>query len=309
MNTLQISPQEIFAFQTFILRYYQKHGRHELPWRQTDDPYCILVSELMLQQTQVTRVLPKYQAFLAVFPTIPSLALAPLSQVLSLWQGLGYNRRAKFLWELAGQLVSETQQQLISSQKITKDSKNPVCFPKTEVQLQQLPGIGPYTASAIMTFAYNQPTIVIETNIRTVFLYHFFPEQSKVSDSQLLPLISQTLHTQNPKEWYWALMDYGAHLKKILPNPSRKSKHHTKQSIFKGSLRQVRGEIIRLLVQQQSSQKTNSGLTKTELQQKVTGNKLHFEEALTQLHKEKLIIKQRTKGIELITLPTTSSQY
>lgn len=280
MNTVDLSSQDIFSFQSFVLRFYTQHGRHELPWRQTSDPYKILVSELMLQQTQVNRVIPKYLDFIETFPSVQTLATANLSQVLSLWQGLGYNRRAQFLWQLA--------------QKITRYShatQNQL-FPTTQEELQQLPGIGPYTASAIMTFAFNQPTIVIETNIRTVFLYHFFPsnnDSQKISDTQLVKLISDCLPQTNPKEWYWALMDYGSYLKKVLPNPSRKSKHHTKQSKFKGSLRQVRGEIIRLLVQQINERK-NLGFSKKELRHKITGNKLHFEAALQQLLDEKIIV-------------------
>ncbi len=275
MNTLEISVQNTASFQHFILRFYQKHGRHELPWRRTDDPYNILVSELMLQQTQVTRVIPKYEAFIERFPDVFILAEANLSEVLTFWQGLGYNRRAKFLWQLA--------------QKITNSQTKK--FPKTELELRELPGIGPYTASAILSFAYNQPTTIIETNVRTVFLHHFFPEQIAVPDSKLLPLIQQTLYTKNPREWYWALMDYGAYLKKILPNPSRKSKHHTQQSKFQGSLRQVRGEIIRILIKHQES----DSLSILELKQKITGNKIYFEEALEQLIIENLIVKKINK--------------
>lgn len=260
------------AFQNFVLRFYHKHGRHELPWRQTDDPYKILVSELMLQQTQVNRVIPKYLAFVSRFPNVEILSQATLSEVLSFWQGLGYNRRAKFLWQLA-QVIKNSQ------------SKQ---FPQTEVELQKLPGIGSYTASAIITFAYNQPTIVIETNVRSVFLYHFFPDRSDVPDSELFPLIQQSMSTQNPREWYWALMDYGSYLKKVIPNPSRKSKHHTKQSKFQGSLRQVRGEIIKYLTQHDS-------ITNDELQKLITGNKTHFSEAIKQLLKEKLVIKNRNR--------------
>lgn len=256
----------IEQFQQFILRFYQKHGRHELPWRQTTDPYLILVSELMLQQTQVERVIPKYLAFVSRFPTIDSVSQAQLSEVLSLWQGLGYNRRAKYLHMLSKEIMTTYQGK----------------FPTTEDELLTLPGIGPYTASAITTFSFNLPTRVIETNIRSVFLYHFFETEHEVTDAQLIPLIDDTIYTPNPREWYWALMDYGSMLKKLLPNPSRKSRHHTKQTQFKGSLRQVRGEILKLLIQFDS-------LSQTELQSKIVGNKLHFPEALLQLQKENLV--------------------
>lgn len=257
---------QISAFQNYILRWYALHGRTELPWRQTQDPYKILVSELMLQQTQVQRVIPKYSNFLRQFPDIQTLAESSLANVLAHWQGLGYNRRAKFLWQTA--------------QKVTVafDGR----FPKTKEALQTLPGIGPYTASAVSVFAFNNPETVIETNIRTIFLYHFFPNTSEISDAQILPLITETRYTKNPREWYAALMDYGSYLKKIVPNPSRKSKHHTTQSRFEGSPRQVRGEIIRYL--------TKSGsLNEKNLQAKIKGNKNHYPQALQDLLKEGMI--------------------
>ena len=259
----------LLAFQTHVLRWYHRHGRTELPWRNTTNPYKILVSELMLQQTQVERVIPKYQAFLNRFPTVASLAKSTLAEVLTLWQGLGYNRRAKFLWQAAQKVV---------------DTRNGI-FPTTRTELQKLPGIGPYTASAVSTFAFNAPETVIETNIRSVFIYHFFPEQRDISDDEITPLITQSLYSDNPRLWYAALMDYGASLKKLLPNPSRKSRHHTKQSRFEGSPRQVRGEIIRLLTQ-------NTSLTKKQLREKSKGNKQYFEKALSDLVSEQLVVKK-----------------
>jgi A/G-specific adenine glycosylase len=258
--------KRLLGFQRFILRWYHQHGRHELPWRQTTNPYHILVSEIMLQQTQVERVVPKYNAFIKTFPTVESLARATLSHVLAQWQGLGYNRRAKFL-QLTAQAVLE---------------KHNGSFPKALTKLLALPGVGLYTAAAIRTFAYNQPEPLIETNVRTVFLYHFFPNRKQVSDAEILTLISRSLYVTNPKEWYAALMDYGSVLKKLLPNPSRKSKHYTKQSRFAGSLRQVRGEILKILLK-------NGSLTKSELSQQITGNKLHLPAALDQLMHDGLV--------------------
>lgn len=260
--------EEIAQFRNYIMRWYALHGRVELPWRQTTDPYHILVSELMLQQTQVERVIPKYLAFLEKFPTSHTLARASLPDVLLMWQGLGYNRRAKFLWQTA--------------QKV--DTNLEGVFPQTAEMLQQLPGIGPYTARAVSTFAFGNPEVVIETNIRSVYIYHFFPDTSEVADSELLPLIELTLHVQNPREWYAALMDYGSYLKKTLPNPSRKSKHHTKQSKFEGSPRQVRGEIIRFLTKHIS-------LEKSTLKNMIQGEKNHFEKVLSDLIVEELIEK------------------
>src|SRR5215471_3425360 len=169
-------------FCKLVFEYYQNHGRHDLPWRLPDSngsfhPYKILVSEIMLQQTQVPRVLPKFKDFIGQFPTIQSLAQAPLKDVLVAWQGLGYNRRAKFLWQAA--------------QAIIQDSEGTV--PSTESDLVKLPGIGKNTAGAISAYAFNQPAIFIETNIRTVFIHHFFKDQVDVPDKALLGLVGATL--------------------------------------------------------------------------------------------------------------------
>lgn len=250
------------AFRSFINSWYVLYGRHSLPWRLTTDPYVILLSELMLQQTQVSRVIPKYAAFLQSFPTIASLRTAQLADVLKLWQGLGYNRRAKYLWQLA-QHVDH--------------------LPTSESELLQLPGIGPYTASAICAFAFNQPVVMIETNIRTVFLYHFFPHQQNVADKDVLPLVSTTMDRSNPRQWYWALMDYGSYLKSIVPNPSRTSRHHTKQTKFAGSVRQTRGEIIRLLLEHDKLSQDEMVALRPYLQTNIT-------QALYQLESENMIV-------------------
>ena len=215
-------------FQKRILDFHKKHGRHELPWRQTTDPYLILVSELMLQQTQVERVIPKYNTFITIFPNVESLADAPLGDVLRLWSGLGYNKRARFLHQAARDV-----------QNIFNGN-----FPQTFEDLKKLSGVGPYTAGALMTFAFNLPTPMIETNIRSVYIHEFFKSFDEVTDAELWPYIESTLYRENPREWYAALMDYGAHIKKTTKNPSRKSRHHTKQTPFKGSLREVRGKIL-----------------------------------------------------------------
>lgn len=221
-------------FVNTVWRYYEEQGRHDLPWRQTTSPYRIVVSELMLQQTQVARVLPKYQAFVKAFPNTKRLAEASLRDVLRLWQGLGYNRRAKLLHQAAA----------------TVHSQQGGRWPQTQAGLCALPGIGPYTAGAIMAFAYNQPVPIIETNIRTVYLHHFWPSQSAVTDAEILQQVTRTLPTDCSRDWYWALMDYGAHLKKVVANRNHQSKHYHKQTVFKGSVREVRGAIIRLLSQQ-----------------------------------------------------------
>lgn len=223
-------------FNDAVWQYYHEHGR-ELPWRQVDqdgliDPYYVLVSEIMLQQTQAQRVIPKYEAFLLAFPTVQTLAAASLDTVLAQWNGLGYNRRAKFLWQAAQRVV---------------DVHGGI-MPSDEAGLVALPGVGVNTARAVLAYAYNQPVVFVETNIRTVFIHHFFEEESSVHDKAILELVAETVDKEHPREWYWALMDYGTHLKKTVGNLSRSSKHYTKQTTFAGSKRQVRGQIIKRLI-------------------------------------------------------------
>lgn len=228
-----LTASQVRAFRRTILGWYRQHGRHALPWRQTIDPYAIVVSELMLQQTQVDRVLGKYQTFIRRFPTAATLARASTASVIRAWQGLGYNRRALFLQRAARAVVAAGNR-----------------WPETVADLEKLPGIGSYTARAVAAFAYNQPVVTIETNIRRVFIHHFFPKSQQVSDRRLLPLIEQTLDRRNARRWYAALMDYGALALRDLPNPNRRSRHYTRQSPFAGSLRQVRGAIIRAVSDQ-----------------------------------------------------------
>ncbi len=221
------------SFVQKVKAYYHTTGRHDLPWRKTTNPYRIAVSEIMLQQTQVPRVIEKYKEFLKAFPTINTLAEASLADVLRLWSGLGYNRRAKFLHTMA--------------QKVVGDHKGK--FPKTIEGLKNLPGIGPYTAGAIYAFSYNKPYPIIETNIRTVYIHHFFPKKKSVSDADLIKIIEKTIDIKNPRVWYWALMDYGSYLKASGVKNNSKSKHYTKQTTFEGSKRQIRGAIIRKLLE------------------------------------------------------------
>lgn len=235
---MKITKEERLFINT-VWTHYKAHARHDLPWRKTTSPYHILVSELMLQQTQVARVLPKYREFLKVFPTVRRLADAPLGDVLRAWQGLGYNRRAKFLWETA---------------QAVRDRKG--VWPRAFDELRALRGIGTYTAGAVMNFAYNEPVPLIETNVRTVYIRHFFHDKEGVSDKELLPIIERTLDTENPREWNWALMDYGTYLKETVGNLNKKSKTYQKQSDFKTSNRFVRGAIVRALSQKQLTKST-----------------------------------------------------
>ncbi|MDP3989444.1 MAG: A/G-specific adenine glycosylase [bacterium] len=229
------SQKEIRAFQLCVRKHFRVYGR-VFPWRKTRDPYHILVSEMMLQQTQTVRVVQKYTAFIQRFPTVESLAGASLLEVFSLWQGLGYNRRARMLRDSARIVVSDYGGSI----------------PRGDALLQTLPGVGPYTARAVASFAFGMRTCVIETNIRAVYLHHFFPHEHKVADTAIATLVMATLPQRNIRDWYNALMDYGAYIKATHPNPGRRSKHHATQSRFEGSVRQVRGAIIRVLVREES---------------------------------------------------------
>lgn len=202
-----------------------------MPWRENISPYFIFVSEVMLQQTQVDRVLSKFDPFIKKFPSFEKLADAPLANVYGLWRGLGYNRRAKWLRDAARQIVDHHNETL----------------PDTVDQLSALPGIGKNTAAAILVYAYNLPLTYVETNIRTIFIHHFFKDELKVHDRMIIPLVEATLDRGNPRRWYWALMDYGTYLKKNLGNASRRSRSYVVQKSFIGSSRMIRGKILRFL--------------------------------------------------------------
>jgi A/G-specific adenine glycosylase len=225
-----VTPGRIRSFRAAIRAHYREHGR-SMPWRETRDPYCILVSEIMLQQTQVDRVRAKYGEFLEAFPDLAALAGAPLERVLARWQGLGYNRRAIALSRTARLLVARGG-----------------TVPRDPVELVALPGIGAATAAAIRAFAFEEPVVFVETNIRRVFIDAFFAGRSGVADAELLPLVAATLDRRRPREWYYALMDYGAALARRGENPNRRSRAYARQSPFSGSDRQVRGAILRALV-------------------------------------------------------------
>ncbi len=225
--------QDFKKFKKTIRDYHKKHGRHALPWRKTQDPYKILVSEYMLQQTQVGRVITKYELFMKIFPTFKKLARANNHDVLKAWQGLGYNRRALYLKQTA---------------EIVDKKYNGVLPPSTHI-LEELPGIGPNTAAAICAYSFNIPVTFIETNIRRIFIHFFFAHtKRKITDEEILELVEKTLDRKNPRQWYSALMDYGTYLKSRVENPNRKSKTYAKQSKFKGSDREIRGKILRLLL-------------------------------------------------------------
>lgn len=225
---LVLEPHAAADFRAQVYAHYRANPR-PMPWRETRDPYRILVSEVMLQQTQVERVRNKYDKFIARFPHVRSLAEAPLSELLALWQGLGYNRRAIALKQCAVEISGRFGGE----------------FPGNVKELESLPGIGPYTARAVAAFAFDIPTPLIETNIRTVFLHHFFADAAGIDDREIMPLIEAILDHGDPRNWYYALMDYGAALKRSHGNPGRRSAHHVRQTPFRGSNRQLRGGILR----------------------------------------------------------------
>jgi A/G-specific adenine glycosylase len=251
-----------------IYTHYRAH-RRDFPWRNTTDPYRIFVSEVMLQQTQAERVVPKYEAFIKKFPNFKKLATAPTRDVLSAWQGLGYNRRALALQK--------------SAQIVTENYKGKL--PSDPLVLDALPGIGVHTAGSITAFAYNHPSIFIETNIRSVFIHFFFKDRDDVSDRELLPLVEKMLDRDNSREWYFALMDYGVMLKKTLGNPSRRSKHHAKQSKFVGSRRQVRGQILKVLLAHPK------GLTSATIRKQIGDSEHDIDEIIGELYQERFIVK------------------
>ncbi|OUO31539.1 adenine glycosylase [Olsenella sp. An293] len=231
-----VSPDGLAEFRGLVLARGAELYR-DLPWRRTRDPYEIWLSEVMLQQTQTTRVDGRWQRWLSRFPTVGALAAASPADVLDEWQGLGYNRRALALHRAAGELVAGGG-----------------ALPADARALQALPGVGPATAAGILAFAFDQHAVYLETNVRAVFLHELFPGEGAVSDRELLPLVDVTCPADasdpadDPRTWYYALLDYGAYLKRTVPNPSRRSSGHTRQSRFEGSHRQKRAAALRVLL-------------------------------------------------------------
>lgn len=231
-----MSADDIRQFQELVWQYGRDLYR-DMPWRHDTRPYYVLVSEIMLQQTQVDRVIGKFNEFIEAFPDIESLAQAPLDAVLRLWSGLGYNRRAKFLHEAAKMVVGDFEG----------------VFPSERGQLIRLPGVGVNTAGAIMAYSFNIPSLFVETNVRTVYFHHFFSGDDGVTDADIVVLLEQTVDREHPREWYWALMDYGTFLKRSGVGNTHKSRHYKKQAPLKGSVREVRGRILKRLAMGQIS--------------------------------------------------------
>ncbi len=226
-----LTAAQVQSFRKKIYNHYRAEGR-DLPWRRNINPYRVLVSEIMLQQTQVERVIEKYPEFLKAFPDFRTLADAALPKLLTIWSGMGYNRRALALRMLAQKVIDDHRGRL----------------PSDPALLITLPGIGKYTAGAVSAFAFNKPMVFMDTNIRRVYIHEFLHDQENIHDDELIPYVEHTMDKVNPRKWYNALMDYGTMLKQKYANPNRKSAHYVRQSPFENSNRQVRGEILKLLV-------------------------------------------------------------
>lgn len=276
---------EYQQFYNTVMEYYGEYGRHELPWRKKPTPYRVAVSEIMLQQTQVDRVVPFFNNWMKQFPSWRALSRAPQSEVLKHWKGLGYNSRALRLQKLA---------QVVSNDYAGR-------LPSNFEELKKLPGIGSYTAGAIRAFAFDQYTPLIETNIRRIFIHHFFEGQGDIDDKQIFEIMDDMGEIDNSREWYAALMDYGSTLPKMIKhNPNKQSKHYTKQSKFEGSDRQIRGKILDILLQSKnhkiSQQKLFAQLCHPGLDPE--SQKLRYQKICDQLEKENFI-SQTKKTLSL----------
>jgi A/G-specific adenine glycosylase len=260
-----LNQKVINTFQKIIYSYFKQYGR-DFPFRKEISPYNVVVSEMMLQQTQTSRVVEKFQQFIQKFPDFQSLANAPLNDVLKVWQGLGYNRRAVALKTISEKVVKEFDGILPADVEI----------------LKSFPQIGHNTASSIVAFAFNIPTYFIEVNIRRVYIYFFFPGKTSIDDGNIMPIVRRTIDPSNVRKWYYALMDYGVMLKKTHPELNKRSVHYRKQSKFKGSNREIRGKILKLLI-------ASSSLTETEMLSELEINSIKLKEILNLLIAEGFI--------------------
>jgi A/G-specific adenine glycosylase len=220
----EIDSASVKEFQNRVMTWWEENAR-TLPWREDPSPYNVLVSEVMLQQTQVSRVIPKYLEFLEAFPNVRSLAEAETKGLLQVWSGLGYNRRAVWLREAAREIVKRGE------------------FPRTAEELCALKGIGPYTSRSIRIFAFNEDLAAIDTNIRRVLIASGFANE-KMSENQLQAIANRLLLEGRSSDWHNALMDYGS---LVLTSSTTGIAPTTSQPRFAGSNRQVRGAIIRHL--------------------------------------------------------------
>jgi A/G-specific adenine glycosylase len=213
-----------------ILGWYAANGR-DLPWRRTIDPYAVLVSEIMLQQTQAPRVVPKFAEFLAVYPRLEDLAEAPLDDVLRLWKGLGYNNRARRLRDCAAAAVAAA-------------GGGPTELPRSFDGLRELPGIGPYTARAVLVFAHNEDVAAVDANVRRV-LTHELSLPVDLGDRELQKVAETLLLRGRSRDWHNALMDYGA---LVLTARATGIAPRTRQGAFEGSRRWYRSRLLQALL-------------------------------------------------------------
>jgi A/G-specific adenine glycosylase len=276
MRRRSVCTEPIQLLRKKLLDFHTKHGRHSLPWRKISDPYAVLVSEMMLQQTQVPRVIPKFEAWMKRFPTVQHLARAPIKDVLTLWSGLGYNRRAKHLHGAAQLIVT----------------KHGGVMPATIPQLEALPGVGAYTARAVIAFSFDISHPFIETNIRTVLIHKLFARSKRpVHDSELMPIISSLIEGVSARTIYMALMDYGTHLKATLGSKRarvhKKSAHYSRQSRFEGSKRQLRAALLKKIL-------ASGSITVAQAKTLAAGSAHSPQECLESMAKEGLIHKKRS---------------
>ncbi len=225
------APRRARALQTRLLAWYAEN-RRDLPWRRTDDPYAVLVSEIMLQQTQVPRVAPRFLEWLDVWPDLESLAAAPLGDVLRRWQGLGYNNRARRLQECAAAAVAAAAHARRAE------------LPRTLEGLRALPGIGPYTARALLVFAHNEDLAAVDANVRRV-LTHELGLPGDLSGAELQAVADAVLPRGHSRDWHNALMDYGS---LVLTARATGIAPRARQTTFEGSRRQKRARLLRRLL-------------------------------------------------------------
>ncbi len=212
----------------------------------------------------------RYGPFLRRFPSFRALAAASVQEVIGEWKGLGYNRRALALRESARIVATQMHGRL----------------PRTVDELRELPGVGHATACAVLVYSFGIPLAFIETNIRRVFLHFFFSGEEQVTDARILPFVEQAMDRSNPREWYYALMDLGTALATAGDNPNRKSARYRKQAPFEGSLRQLRGRILSVLLEKGSA-------TAAQIEAVLGWRDARFPNALQQLVSEGFLFRAR----------------
>ncbi|MDR0375308.1 MAG: A/G-specific adenine glycosylase [Treponema sp.] len=271
--------EKLAQFKAEVYSHYRQCGR-TFPWRENPAPWGVLVSEFMLQQTQTERVIPYFERWMSRWPSPEALRNASLEEALSAWVGLGYNRRCRFLKDCACVIAEDYGGRV----------------PETPDILRSLPGIGAYTSGAIACFAYNYPSVFIETNIRAAAIHFFYEAQAPtvIADREIASILEAALDgesRENPRLWYWALMDYGASLKKLRVNPNRRSAHYTKQSKFEGSLRQIRGSVVRTLAREGAS--TIEDLSRRIAGSQTAPRKQDLRRALDGLQKDAIVCENQ----------------